>query len=86
MRKICTFNLPIELMKEMNMEIRRGFRSKFVETAIDEKLKRKATFELHDFKTSELLSHIRNTRFSKLTDLEKMLLDEMRIRLDQERE
>jgi len=86
MRKICTFNLPIDLMKEMNMEIRRGFRSKFVETAIDEKLKRKATFELHDFKTSELLSHIRNTRFSKLSDLEKMLLDEMRIRLDQEGE
>ena len=86
MRKICTFNLPIDLMKEMNMEIRRGFRSKFVETAIDEKLKRKATFELHDFKTSELLSHIRNTRFSKLSDLEKILLDEMRIRLDQEGE
>ena len=83
MRKICTFNLPIDLMKEMNLEIRRGYRSKFVETAIDEKLKRKAIFELHDFKTSELLSHIRNTRFSKLSDLEKMLLDEMRIRLDE---
>lgn len=81
MRKICTFNLPIELVGEMNAVIRRGFRSNFVENAIDEKLKRKANFELHDFKTSELLLHIRNTRFSNLTDLEKMLIDDMTDRL-----
>ena len=81
MRKICTFNLPIDLVGEMNEVIRRGYRSNFVENAIDEKLKRKANFELHDFKTTELLSHIRNTRFSKLTDLEKVLIDEMRDRL-----
>ena len=81
MRKICTFNLPIELVGEMNSTIRRGFRSKFVEIAISEKLNRKANFELHDFRTTELLSHIRNTRFSQLTDLEKMLIDEIRDRL-----
>lgn len=81
MRKICTFNLPIDLVGEMNATIRRGYRSNFVENAIDEKLKRKANFELHDFKTTELLSHIRNTRFSQLTELEKMLIDEIRDRL-----
>lgn len=81
MRKICTFNLPIDLVEEMNKTIRRGFRSDYVERAIDEKLKRKADFDLHDFKTSELLSHIRNTRFSKLTELEKVLIDDMRYRL-----
>lgn len=81
MRKICTFNLPIDLVSEMNKTIRRGYRSKYVETAIDERLKRKANFDLHDFKTTELLSHIRNTRFSQLTDLEKMLIDEIRDRL-----
>lgn len=81
MRKICTFNLPIDLVSEMNKTIRRGFRSDYVERAIDEKLKRKAEFDLHDFKTSELLFHVRNTRFSKLTDLEKMLLDEIVDRL-----
>lgn len=81
MRKICTFNLPIDLVSEMNKTIRRGYRSKYVETAIDDKLKRKANFDLHDFKTTELLSHIRNTRFSQLTDLEKMLIDEIRDRL-----
>ena len=81
MRKICTFNLPIDLVSEMNKTIRRGFRSDYVERAIDEKLKRKADFDLHDFKTTELLSHIRNTRFSQLSDLEKMLIDEIRDRL-----
>ena len=81
MRKICTFNLPIDLVSEMNKTIRRGFRSDYVERAIDEKLKRKADFDLHDFKTTELLSHIRNTRFSQLSELEKMLIDEIRDRL-----
>ena len=81
MRKICTFNLPIDLISEMNKTIRRGFRSDYVERAIDEKLKRKADFDLHDFKTSELLLHCRNTRFTKLTDLEKILIDEMIDRL-----
>lgn len=81
MRKICTFNLPIDLVSEMNKTIRRGFRSDYVERAIDEKLKRKADFDLHDFKTSELLLHIRNTRFTKLTNLEKAFIDEMIDRL-----
>ena len=39
-RKICTFNLDINVVKEMNKEIRRGYRSNYVETAIKEKLKR----------------------------------------------
>ena len=81
MRKICTFNLPIDLVSEMNKTIRRGYRSNYVRDAIDEKLKRKATFDLHDFKTTELLIHIRNTRFTQLSDLEKMLIDEITDRL-----
>jgi len=86
MRQIRTFNLSKHVVDNLNDNIRRGFRSQWVEDAIQDKLNNKNNFELHDFKTSELLSHIRNTRFSKLTDLEKMLLDEMRIRLDQEGE
>ena len=81
MRKICTFNLPIDLVQEMNKTIRRGFRSDYVERAIDEKLKRKADFDLYDFKTTELLFHVRNTRFTQLTELEKVLLEEMIDRL-----
>ena len=74
MRKICTFNLDIDLVKDMNKSIRRGHRSQFVETAITEKLNRKAEHELHDYKTTELLMHIRNTRFSSLNDLDKSFL------------
>ena len=81
MRQIRTFNLAKHVCDDLNKQVRRGYRSKYVENAIQEKLDRKANFELHDFKTSELLMHIRNTRFTKLTDLEKMLLDEMHDRL-----
>lgn len=77
MRKICTFNLPIDLVKEMNQEIRRGYRSKFVETAIDEKLKRKAEFDLHDFKAWELLNHVELFRYSSLTKMEVLFLREL---------
>ena len=81
MRQIRTFNLAKHVCDDLNKQVRRGYRSKYVENAIQEKLDRKANFELHDFKTSELLIHIRNTRFTKLSDLEKMLLDEMADRL-----
>lgn len=82
-RQIRTFNLSKHVVDNLNNNIRRGFRSQWVEDAISDKLNNKNNFELHDFKTSELLNHIRNTRFTKLTDLEKMLIDEMRIRLEQ---
>ena len=81
MRQIRTFNIAKHVVDDLNNNVRRGYRSKYVEDAIQDKLDRKASFELHDFKTSELLMHIRNTRFTKLTDLEKMLLDEMHDRL-----
>lgn len=83
MRQIRTFNLAKHVCDDLNKNVRRGYRSKYVENAIQEKLDRKANFELHDFKTTELLSHIRNTRFSKLTQLEKTLIDEMRDRLQE---
>lgn len=82
-RQIRTFNLSKHVVDNLNDNIRRGFRSQWVEDAINDKLNNKHNFELHDFKTSELLNHIRNTRFTKLTDLEKMLIDEMRVRLEQ---
>ncbi len=83
MRQIRTFNLAKHVVDDLNREIRRGYRSKFVQDAIQDKLDRKANFELHDFKTSELLLHIRNTRFTALNDLEKMFLDNL---VDQLRE
>jgi len=77
MRQIRTFNLAKHVVDDLNREIRRGYRSKFVQDAIQDKLNRKANFELHDFKTSELLLHIRNTRFTKLDDLDKLFLDNL---------
>jgi metal-responsive CopG/Arc/MetJ family transcriptional regulator len=83
MRQIRTFNLAKHVVDDLNREIRRGYRSKFVQDAIQDKLNRKANFELHDFKTSELLLHIRNTRFTVLNDLDKLFLDNL---VDQLRE
>ena len=81
MRVIKTYNINSKVVEDLNDNVRRRYRSKWVEEAIEDKLSRKANFELHDFKTTELLSHIRNTRFTKLTQLEKTLIDDMRDRL-----
>ena len=75
MRQIRTFNLAKHVVDDLNKTVRRGYRSKFVEDAIQDKLDRKGNFDLHDFKTSELLFHVRNTRFTKLNDLDKLFLD-----------
>lgn len=77
MRQIRTFNLAKHVVDELNKSVRRGYRSKYVEDAIQNKLDRKANFDLHDFKTSELLLHVRNTRFTKLEDLDKLFLDKL---------
>lgn len=68
----------------MNTEIRRGFRSKYVENAIEEKLKRKAEFDLHEFKAFELIHHVELFRYSSLTKLEIMFLRELTDRLKEE--
>ena len=67
MRQIRTFNLAKHVVDDMNATIRRGYRSQFVEDAIQDKLNRKANFDLQ----------VRNTRFSSLTDLEKAFLQEL---------
>jgi metal-responsive CopG/Arc/MetJ family transcriptional regulator len=42
MRQIRTFNLAKHVVDDLNREIRRGYRSKFVQDAIQDKLDRKA--------------------------------------------
>ena len=71
----------------MNATIRRGYRSKFVEDAINDKLNKKAEFNLDDFKLVELLGHIELFRYSSLTKLERLFIRDMmdRIRQDGER-
>ena len=74
MRKICTFNLPIVLVKRMNSEIRRGHRSKFVEKAIENRLEKVIEYDIYDLTTIRIVNHLRNARFSEFTTLEKTML------------
>ncbi len=87
MRQIRTFNLSKHVVDEMNATIRRGYRSQFVEDAINDKLNKKAEFNLDDFKLVELLGHIELFRYSSLTKLERLFIRDMmdRIRQDGER-
>ena len=81
MRQIRTFNLAKHVVDDMNAQIRRGYRSKFVEEAINDKLQKKAEFNLDDFKIVELLGHIELFRFSSLTQLERVFIRDMMDRL-----
>ncbi len=81
MRQIRTFNLSKHVVDDMNAQIRRGFRSQFVEEAINDKLQKKAEFNLDDFKIVELLGHIELFRFSSLTKLERLFIRELMDRL-----
>ena len=86
MRQIRTFNLSKHVVDDMNAQIRRGYRSQFVEEAINDKLQKKAEFNLDDFKITELLGHIELFRFSSLTKLERVFIRDMidRLRKDGE--
>ena len=81
MRQIRTFNLSKHVVDDMNAQIRRGYRSQFVEEAINDKLQKKAEFNLDDFKIVELLGHIELFRFSSLTQLERVFIRDMMDRL-----
>lgn len=81
MRQIKTFNLSKHVVDDMNAQIRRGYRSQFVEEAINDKLQKKAEFNLDDFKIVELLGHIELFRFSSLTKLERLFIRELMDRL-----
>jgi hypothetical protein len=58
----------------MNSEIRRGHRSKFVETAIRNRLEKVVEYDIYDLTTIRIVSHLRNSRFSELTELERTML------------
>lgn len=58
----------------MNSEIRRGHRSKFVETSIKNRLEKVLEYDLYDLSTMRIVTHLRNSRFSELTELEKTML------------
>jgi hypothetical protein len=84
MRQIKTFNLLLSTIKDLNDEVRRGYRSKFVEDAIRHRLDGLGAVDLHDLTTIRIASHLRNARFSELTKLERTMLEDLIARLEGE--
>ncbi|AXH79268.1 MAG: hypothetical protein [Circular genetic element sp.] len=83
MRQIKTFNLRLSTIKDLNEEVRRGYRSKFVEDAIRHRLDGLGAVDLHDLTTIRIASHLRNARFSELTKLERTMLEDLIARLEE---
>ena len=81
MRIIKTYNLSSQVVHALNDNVRRRYRSKWVEDAIKEKLERKDDFDLMDIPTWELLSHVEMTRWSKLSKAERAILRDIWERL-----
>ena len=81
MRVIKTYNLNSKVVEDLNDNVRRRYRSKWVENAIKEKLKRKDDFDLHDIPTWEILGHVETFRWTKLTKAERAVIRDIVDRL-----
>ena len=81
MRVIKTYNINSKVVEDLNNNVRRRYRSQWVQEAIEEKLKRKHDFDLHDIPTWELLAHVETFRWSKLTKAERAVIRDIVDRL-----
>lgn len=81
MRVIKTYNINSKVVEDLNDNVRRRYRSKWVEDAIKEKLKRKDDFDLHDIPTWEILGHVETFRWTKLTKAERAVIRDIVDRL-----
>ena len=81
MRVIKTYNINSKVIENLNDNVRRRYRSKWVEDAIKEKLKRKDDFDLHDIPTWEILGHVETFRWTKLTKAERSVIRDIVDRL-----
>jgi len=81
MRVIKTYNINSKVIENLNDNVRRRYRSKWVEEAIKEKLERKNDFDLHDIPTWELLGHVETFRWTKLTKAERAVIRDIVDRL-----
>ena len=81
MRVIKTYNIAQHVVEDLNDNVRRRYRSQWVEDAIKEKLKRKNDFDLHDIPTWELLGHVETFRWTKLTKAERAVIRDIVDRL-----
>ncbi len=81
MRQIKTFNLRLTTIKDLNEEVRRGFKSEFVDKAIRHRLDGLGAIDLFDLSTIHIASHLRN-RTNDLTNTEKVMLLDLIERLE----
>jgi len=58
MKKQHLFTLDIEIIKKLHAQVARGFRSKFVEKAIRNRLKNDESFNLEDEHTLDILAEL----------------------------
>lgn len=81
MRVIKTYNIASHVVEDLNDNVRRRYRSKWVEDAIKEKLERKNEYDLHDIPTWEILGHVETFRWTKLTKAERAVIRDIVDRL-----
>lgn len=81
MRQIKTFNLRLSTIKDLNQEVRRGYKSDFVDKAIRHRLDGFGAIDLFDLTTIHIASHLRN-RTNDLTNTEKVMLLDLIERLE----
>lgn len=82
MKKQHLFTLDVDLVKRLHKEVARGFRSKFVNKAITNRLDGLEKITLWDYGIINILSHLRNAHYENLTKLESLLLTEIIERLE----
>ena len=81
MRSIRSYNIRKTTYDKLNAHIPRGYRSDFVDKAINNRIDGYEAFDLFDISTVRLASHLR-LRFEQLTEVEKTVLTALIERLE----
>lgn len=81
MRSIRSYNIRKTTTDRLNATIPRGYRSNFVEKAIDARLNGYDNFDIYDISTIRLARALK-LRFAELTEIEKAVLADLIGRLE----
>lgn len=80
MRSIRSYNIRKTTTDRLNATVPRGYRSDFVEKAIDARLNGYDNFDIYDISTIRLARALK-LRFAELTEVEKAVLADLIERL-----
>ena len=80
MRSIRSYNIRKSTTDRLNATVPRGYRSDFVEKAIDARLNGYDDFDIYDISTIRLARALK-LRFAELTEVEKAVLADLIERL-----